>query len=594
MLVGGFQVSCLAASLSPTVPIVLAGTVEGTVFAFHLLRAQEPSDRRDGEAEDDRPAVGYGDRGGRGGNAASGRERPDDAVGRTELGAVLMKFEHTSEPIEGVCCSQEQELIAATDAAGIVRTYRPLLPRGGSTDNNPGDGVPPTAAAAAEARRFELVVECRLGARPVSCEFGSGPRGVESGGERRGVGGEGEVLRTCTARGVLRLWPTASLPTRPVRPPPPSAPTRLPDDLEALAPLPHPSNAGTDSSSGGGGGGNKNPEMPHAAAAAAVAAEQENRDPSDPFSRWTAIDAKGRVSGVVGVSGGERGEEEELTARGEPPLPKARPAAPRRVSFAPADQVYKLEDPYYGSSNNSHQQQGDWEDDGDDDGKEEDHDELEAPRPPPPAPTPMRASGANGPPRRLRQTWGTSTSSPRGGRARRGYSMDASDDAFVAPSRMQEPSLWSTAAEQAELERRMTEASLSTFLEFDGSAVPQPAATVYRAAAAAAVNIHPLAKTFEGLVPVSLDAPPPRPMRKGKQVSKSHLSKVQEQRITEEDLAFDGMEPDCSAIMGFGNSTTCRMWPHEELEWYGGRKMFAELDRSSTASDRVWSLGRRL
>ncbi|CAM9357481.1 unnamed protein product [Ectocarpus sp. 12 AP-2014] len=503
-----------------------------------------------------------------------------------------MKFEHTSKPIAGVCCSQEQELIAATDAAGIVRTYRPLLPRGGSTDNNPGGGAPPTAAAAAEARRFELVVECRLGARPVSCEFGSGPRGVESGGERRGVGGEGEVLRTCTARGVLRLWPTASLPTRPMRSPPPSAPTRLPDDHEALAPLPHPSNSGTDSSSGGGGGGNKNPEMPHAAAAAAaVGAEQENRDPSDPFSRWTAIDAKGRGSGVVGVGGGERGEEEEPTARGEPPLPKARPAAPRRVSFAPADQVYKLEDPYYGSSsssNNNHQQD-DWKDDDDDvDGKEEDHDELEAPRLPPPAPTPMRASSANGPPRRLRQTWGTSTSSPRGSRARPDCSMDASDDVFVAPSRMQEPSLWSTAAEQAELERRMTEAS------FDRSAVPEPAAPAYRAAAAAAVNIHPLAKTFEGLVPVSLDAPPPRPMRKGKQVSKSHLSKVQEQRITEEDLAFDGMEPDCSAIMGFGSSTAGRMWPHEELEWYGGRNFFAELDRSSTASDRVWSLGRRL
>ncbi|CAN0466427.1 unnamed protein product, partial [Ectocarpus sp. 8 AP-2014] len=465
----GAKVSCLAASLSPKVPLVLAGTAEGTVFAFHLLQAQEPSDRRDREAEDDRPTVGYGDRGGRGGSVASGRERPDNAVGRTELGAVLMKFEHTSEPIEGVCCSQEQELIATTDAAGIVRTYRPLLPRGGSTDSNPRDGAPPTVAAAAEARRFELVVECRLGARPVSCEFGSGPRGVESGGERRrGVGGEGEVLRTCTARGVLRLWPTASLPTRPMRPPPPSAPTRLPGDHEALAPLPHPSNAGTNSSSGGGGGGggggsNKNPEMPHAAAAAAAAgagAEQENRDPSDPFSRWTAIDAKGRGPGVVGVGGGEGGEEEEPAARGEPPLPKARPAAPRRVSFAPADQVYKLEDPYYGSSNNNNQQQqDDWEeeDDDDDDSKEEDHDELEAPRPPPPAPTPMRASGATGPPRRLRQTWGTSTSSQRGSRAGRGCSMDASDDAFVAPSRMQEPSLWSTAAEQAELERRMTE-----------------------------------------------------------------------------------------------------------------------------------------
>lgn len=42
------------------------------------------------------------------------------------------------------------------------------------------------------------------------------------------------------------------------------------------------------------------------------------------------------------------------------------------------------------------------------------------------------------------------------------------------------------------------------------------------------------------------------------QVNKSHLLKMQEQRITEEDLAFDGMEPDCSAIMAFG-STAGRM-----------------------------------
>lgn len=42
-------------------------------------------------------------------------------------------------------------------------------------------------------------------------------------------------------------------------------------------------------------------------------------------------------------------------------------------------------------------------------------------------------------------------------------------------------------------------------------------------------------------------------------MSKSHLSKVQEQRITEEDLAFDGMEPDCSAMAGFGSEGGGRM-----------------------------------
>lgn len=54
--------------------------------------------------------------------------------------------------------------------------------------------------------------------------------------------------------------------------------------------------------------------------------------------------------------------------------------------------------------------------------------------------------------------------------------------------------------------------------EFDAKAVPEPSEPVYRVAAAGAVNIHPSARTFEGLVPVSLDAPPPRPKRKGKQV----------------------------------------------------------------------------
>ncbi len=48
---------------------------------------------------------------------------------------------------------------------------------------------------------------------------------------------------------------------------------------------------------------------------------------------------------------------------------------------------------------------------------------------------------------------------------------------------------------------------------------------MYRAAAAAAVNIHPLARTFQGLVPVSLDAPPPKPKRKGKQVSQTRRNK---------------------------------------------------------------------
>lgn len=58
---------------------------------------------------------------------------------------------------------------------------------------------------------------------------------------------------------------------------------------------------------------------------------------------------------------------------------------------------------------------------------------------------------------------------------------------------------------------------------FDPGAVPEPTEPAYRTAAATAVNIHPLAKTFEGLVPVSLDAPPPTMKRKGKQVRRARL-----------------------------------------------------------------------
>ena len=52
--------------------------------------------------------------------------------------------------------------------------------------------------------------------------------------------------------------------------------------------------------------------------------------------------------------------------------------------------------------------------------------------------------------------------------------------------------------------------------------MPEPVGAASQASAAAAasvVNIPPRARTFEGLVPVSLDAPPPRAKRKGKQVT---------------------------------------------------------------------------
>ena len=130
--------------------------------------------------------------------------------------------------------------------------------------------------------------------------------------------GEEEVLRTCTREGNLRIWSTTSLPTRPIRPPPPqSPPPPVPDEIPARKT--QTTRLETDSYGG---------------SVADTRNDQENRDPSDPFARWAATDAKGRTNPEGGEAVGE-----EPIARGEAPLPGVRPAAPRRVSFAPAEQV---------------------------------------------------------------------------------------------------------------------------------------------------------------------------------------------------------------------------------------------------------------
>lgn len=161
-----------------------------------------------------------------------------------------------------------------------------------------------------------------------------------------------------------------------------------------------------------------------------------------------------------------------ITLFNQPPLPSA-------------PQVYTLRDPYY-SSNSSSQTRpwGGWETDCEaKDGNRADTGcEFEARRSPPPAPTPMSPSAPsaseNVRPRRLRQSWGASASA-RGessGGSRRGSTDSASSSgegfgggfgpgpggsgAFVAPSKLQEASMWSTAVEQAALERRMRQASM--------------------------------------------------------------------------------------------------------------------------------------
>lgn len=145
-------------------------------------------------------------------------------------------------------------------------------------------------------------------------------------------------------------------------------------------------------------------------------------------------------------------------------------------------QVYKLYD-FYSDANTSARQWGGGQgehkskhDDGYDDHNDydnhdgNDNDDVEAPRPPPPAPTPMPASSStsassassdNARPRRLRR-WGISDSSRGRRSSSSGRLSGGSEDsgAFVPPSKLQEASMWSTAVEQAALERRMKEASM--------------------------------------------------------------------------------------------------------------------------------------
>lgn len=91
------QVCSLASSLSYELPLVLAGTSEGTVFAFKL-REHPPN------------MEGGGEPGGTGNDAKTdvwnNVSRPADR--QTELGMVVMKFQHTRKSIDRLSCSREQ------------------------------------------------------------------------------------------------------------------------------------------------------------------------------------------------------------------------------------------------------------------------------------------------------------------------------------------------------------------------------------------------------------------------------------------------------------------------------------------------------
>lgn len=73
---------------------MLAGTTEGTVFAFRL---RDPSISGEGPPGTDKRTET---------DALNSVANPTD--GQTELGVVVMKFQHTRKAIERVSCSREQ------------------------------------------------------------------------------------------------------------------------------------------------------------------------------------------------------------------------------------------------------------------------------------------------------------------------------------------------------------------------------------------------------------------------------------------------------------------------------------------------------
>lgn len=339
-----------------------------------------------------------------------------------------------------------QELIAVADADGILRTYRP------ASIGNPlfsQNGVEDGTGLGVMIRPFELIVECRLGACPALCEFAleTKERKQNQTKARQGSQHREEVLRTCTRDGGLRVWPSSSLPKRPARlpamaqvepPSPPQAPS-IPSDTSIAKALNN---------------------IPNELETAEAGYEQHNGDSCEPFARWIAVEAAG---GSV-EQGEKEAAEQPSVARGNAPLPRVRPLAPRRVSFAPAEQVYRFQDPYTSTSQQpqelkqQHQEDEEYK-------KREHDDELEGPRPPPPAPM-LAPSASSSKISRPRQAWRISPlegNGKRGSTTSKGMSMLTSTSegedlsVYLTPSRLQEPSMWSTAMEQAMLERRLRE-----------------------------------------------------------------------------------------------------------------------------------------
>eukprot|EP00953_Heterococcus_sp_UTEX-ZZ885_P001467 1316-Heterococcus_DN1.PRE.1 len=164
---------------------------------------------------------------------------------------LLFVLEHTTLPIISVACSSEEPLAVTADASGVcdecssccncishrdhnacarytawlaeqTRMYRPQVP-----DEEESTEVPQTAEAVAAALRWRTVAECQLGATPVACTFSPQPAVAASVGDYDDTQQQqqqqqqySEQLLTCSAAGLIRVWPTAALPLEPPLPSP--------------------------------------------------------------------------------------------------------------------------------------------------------------------------------------------------------------------------------------------------------------------------------------------------------------------------------------------------------------------------------------
>lgn len=74
-------------------------------------------------------------------------------------------------------------------------------------------------------------------------------------------------------------------------------------------------------------------------------------------------------------------------------------------------------------------------------------------------------------------------------------------------------------------------------------------------------------------------------------MSKVHLSKMEERRITDEDLVFDDMEPACSSIAAFDNSRLVRLplpLPLLFFHFFMVQLNFVAREHSFAKSDGCW------